>query len=397
MCRATDVTSTSRTNGDDDDGQRRGSDGGKAMPTTTSLARRCDAGGGGGTADGARVEEGPTGEIPARRMERPARHGGVPAKQRSSRRRGRRCDVDGGDGDVGRRAGDEQQLAGDGKVLDTDKETAPASFGRGGGEAGEEGGVAEPRDAMARLTDAHARLHRQLEAAGTGEREGRRRGGSNSGRDIEYASGLLPNGSGLTPPLIGYHAPKTSSILQGLIREPADTGKKRKIKALTIDPSALAPKKKTRKNKPKPTDDLPALDPSIEHALDEEDIEEDVDQAAAKALADLFSFDIRDYFDQTEEDTTSKALAPLSDDVKKTLEDISLRLEASSLDSLVVVCGSIRTRLHEVQGLILEELANVLTLAAYLEQHQFKLEKAKLRLAERRERWDIEATIQANR
>nr|AAR06324.1 hypothetical protein [Oryza sativa Japonica Group]ABF97399.1 retrotransposon protein, putative, Ty3-gypsy subclass [Oryza sativa Japonica Group] len=29
-----------------------------------------------------------------------------------------------------------------------------------------------------------------------------------------------------------------------------------------------------------------------------------------KALADLFSFDIKDYFDETEEETTSKALAP---------------------------------------------------------------------------------------
>ncbi len=76
---------------------------------------------------------------------------------------------------------------------------------------------------------------------------------------------------------------------------------------------------------------------------------------------------------------------------------ISHRLEASSLDSLVVDCGSIRTRLHEVQALIPDELADILTPAVYLEQHQFKLEKAKLRLAERRERKDIEATIQANR
>nr|XP_015633723.1 uncharacterized protein LOC107280511 [Oryza sativa Japonica Group] len=114
-------------------------------------------------------------------------------------------------------------------------------------------------------------------------------------------------------------------------------------------------------------------------------------------LADLFSFDIKDYFDETKEDTTSKALAPLSDDVKRTLDDISHRMEASSLDSLVVDCGPIRTRLHEVQALIPDELADVLTPAVYLKQQQFKLEKAKLRLAERRERKDIEATIQANR
>ena len=117
-----------------------------------------------------------------------------------------------------------------------------------------------------------------------------------------------------------------------------------------------------------------------------------------QALAHLFSFDIKDYLDEeTEEDTTSKSLAPLSDNVKKTLEDISLRLEAPSLDSLVVNCGPIRTRLHEVQALIPNELADVLTPAVYLEQHQFKLEKAKLRLAKHRERKDIEATIQANR
>jgi hypothetical protein len=92
----------------------------------------------------------------------------------------------------------------------------------------------------------------------------------------------LPNGVGLTPPVIGYHAPKISSLLQGHLREPADVGRKRKIKAQTIDPSALAPKKKAKKQKPKPTDDLPALDPSIEQALDEEEIEEDVDKAVAE-------------------------------------------------------------------------------------------------------------------
>ncbi len=68
-----------------------------------------------------------------------------------------------------------------------------------------------------------------------------------------------------------------------------------------------------------------------------------------QVLADLFSFDIKDYLDEeTEEDTTSKALAPLSDDVKKTLKDISHRL-GSSLDSLVADCGSIRARFKEIQ------------------------------------------------
>nr|AAT01408.1 hypothetical protein [Oryza sativa Japonica Group] len=218
---------------------------------------------------------------------------------------------------------------------------------------------------------------------------------SNSGRHIEYAPGLIPNGGGLSLP------------------ELADAGKKRKTRSSAVSTLASSPKKKakSKKTKPtdKPTDDLPALDPSIKQALDEEEIGEDVDQAAAEkkktavkkkpaatviksappVLADLFSFDIKDYLDEAEEDTSSKALAPLSDDVKRTLEDISHRLEASSL----VDCGSIRTRLHEVQALIPKELADVLTLAAYLEKHQFKLEKAKLRLAERCEHKEIEATI----
>nr|ABA98734.1 hypothetical protein LOC_Os12g33380 [Oryza sativa Japonica Group] len=240
---------------------------------------------------------------------------------------------------------------------------------------------------------------------------------SNSGKDITYAPGLIPNGGGPSHPVIGYDAPNTLALLQGLIREPADAGRKWKTRSSTVDTSAPAPKKKIKK-KAKPADDLPALDPSIEQALDEEEIGEDVDQAATEkrkaavkkkstpmtskpappVLADLFSFDIRDYLDEeTEVDTTSKALAPLSDDVKKTLENISHRLETSSLDSLVVNCGSIRTRLHEVQAQIPDELADILTPAVYLEQHQYKLEKAKLRLAERRERKDIEATIQANR
>ncbi len=116
-----------------------------------------------------------------------------------------------------------------------------------------------------------------------------------------------------------------------------------------------------------------------------------------QVLADLFSFDIKDYFDEeAEEETTSKTLAPLNEDVKKTLEDISLRLE-SSLDNLVADCGSIRARFAEIQALVLDDLANAITLAVYLEQHQFKLEKAKQRMADRRERRDIEATIQANR
>nr|AAK92595.1 Hypothetical protein [Oryza sativa Japonica Group]AAP52256.1 hypothetical protein LOC_Os10g08080 [Oryza sativa Japonica Group] len=285
---------------------------------------------------------------------------------------------------------------------------------------------------------------------------------SNNSKNIQYVPGLILNGG----------------------NQPMQA-KNRKTRSSAVSTLALAPKKKVKFKKTmptdKPADDLHALDPSIELALDEEEIGEDDDQAVAEmsdtertpsaspkqtpptpsapvhftrkkktavkkkpaativksapppplpsppvqqsssdqtpsavgshhveeeeqpaapaipVLADLFSFDIRDYLDEAEEDTSSKALAPLSHDVRKTLEDISHRLEASSLDSLLVDCGSIRTRLHEVQALIPEDLADVLIPAAYLEQHQFKLEKAKLRLAERRERKEIEATIQANR
>jgi hypothetical protein len=85
----------------------------------------------------------------------------------------------------------------------------------------------------------------------------------------------------------------------------------------------------------------------------------------SQVLTDLFSFDIKDYLDEEEEDTTSKASATLSDDVKRNLEDISHQL-GSSLDSLVADCGSIRARFKEIQPLIPDDLANVITLAAYL-------------------------------
>ena len=86
----------------------------------------------------------------------------------------------------------------------------------------------------------------------------------------------------MSPPVIGYHAPKVSTLLQGAIREPTDVTKKRKTRSSAVSTLTLAPKKKAKSKKTKPTDDLPALDPSIEQALDEEEIEEDIDQAAAE-------------------------------------------------------------------------------------------------------------------
>nr|AAX95999.1 hypothetical protein LOC_Os11g22870 [Oryza sativa Japonica Group] len=186
---------------------------------------------------------------------------------------------------------------------------------------------------------------------------------SNSGKDIEYASGLLPNGGGLTPP---------SSATMPPGPQPS--------------PPPSPPVQST------PSDRTPS-------AAGSHNIEEEEQRAAPAipALADLFLFDIKDYFDEeVEEKITSKTLVPLDDDVKRTLEDISHRLE-TSLDNLVVDCGTIRARFAEIQSLIPNDLANTISPAVYLEQHQFKVEKAKQRIADRRERRDIEATIQTNR
>lgn len=97
----------------------------------------------------------------------------------------------------------------------------------------------------------------------------------------------------------------------------------------------------------------------------------------------MFSFDIRQFMDE-EEETTSKTQAPLADDLKTTLKDIAHQLE-SSLDALVADCGLIRARFE------------IISPAVFLEQYRHKLERARQRIADRRERKDLEATIQSNR
>lgn len=106
---------------------------------------------------------------------------------------------------------------------------------------------------------------------------------SESGLEINYAAGLLPNGGGLAPPVIGFHAPKTTSLLQGQMREPipTDTEKKKRTKPSAVDPSATK-KKKTKKQKTLATDDLPTVDPDVDKFLDDEAMEEDIDAAAAE-------------------------------------------------------------------------------------------------------------------
>jgi hypothetical protein len=95
---------------------------------------------------------------------------------------------------------------------------------------------------------------------------------SRNGVNINYAVGILPNGGGLAPSIIGYNAPKTSSLLHGQTREPipSEVSKRKRTRSSAIAPSA-AKKKATKKQK-----SIAANDP------DEEDIEKAIDEAAAE-------------------------------------------------------------------------------------------------------------------
>nr|ABF96978.1 hypothetical protein LOC_Os03g33870 [Oryza sativa Japonica Group] len=101
---------------------------------------------------------------------------------------------------------------------------------------------------------------------------------SNSGVEILYALGLLPNSGGLAPPVIGYHTPKTSTLLHDLPRVPIalDAGRKKRAKSAGA-PSAA--KKKPRKQKAT-ADVLPAIDLDVAEFLEGEELAEDVDEAA---------------------------------------------------------------------------------------------------------------------
>nr|XP_025875759.1 histone-lysine N-methyltransferase 2B isoform X2 [Oryza sativa Japonica Group] len=96
--------------------------------------------------------------------------------------------------------------------------------------------------------------------------------------EIQYAPGLLPNGGGRSPPVIGYNAPKTSTLLHGLPRVPIapDAGRKKRAKSAAA-PSAA--KKKPKKQKTT-ADELPAIDPDVTEFLEDEATVEDVDEAA---------------------------------------------------------------------------------------------------------------------
>ncbi|XP_066162214.1 probable kinetochore protein nuf2 [Oryza sativa Japonica Group] len=241
---------------------------------------------------------------------------------------------------------------------------------------------------------------------------------SNSGVEIQYAPRLMPNGGGLSLPVIGYNAPKTSTLLHGMPRVPTapDAAKFLEGEAVVEDideaaehisetreqtPPADPPVLQRTPSPPPPRPPTPVFEPSenTQSAADSHHVEEEEKVVApapvVPVLADMFSFDIRQFLDE-EEETTSTALVPLDDDIKSALLDISKRLEGS-LETLVTSCGSIRDRLNEMHDKIPDELADAITPATYLEQHRLKLEKAQRRIADRRERKYLEATIQANR
>jgi hypothetical protein len=111
--------SSTRTNGDDDNEHWRGSVEGEARPRAT-LPLRCRrwwwrsepmsrGGGRGGRRDAGDEEDGEDG----------AGDSSLRTKQRGSRRRGRHCNIDEGDGDVGRRTGDAAEAAGGRTVATT--------------------------------------------------------------------------------------------------------------------------------------------------------------------------------------------------------------------------------------------------------------------------------------
>ena len=104
---------------------------------------------------------------------------------------------------------------------------------------------------------------------------------SQSGVNINYAAGLLPNGGGFAPSIIGYNAPKTSTLLHEQTRELilSEAGKRKRTKSSDVVPSAT--KKKPKKQKAAAVDDLLTINPDVEWFLDDEEIEEAIDDAAA--------------------------------------------------------------------------------------------------------------------
>lgn len=111
----------------------------------------------------------------------------------------------------------------------------------------------------------------------------------------------------------------------------------------------------------------------------------------------MFPFDIREFLDEDDEaEVVGEIIQPILDETRAKLLDVADRLNAS-LDALVVDCGSIRSRFHDIQAHIPDKLADMITLAANLEQHEFKYQLAMQRLADRRERQAMVTTVEASR
>ncbi len=91
----------------------------------------------------------------------------------------------------------------------------------------------------------------------------------------------MPNSGRFAPSIIGYNAPKTSTLLHGQSREPipSEAGKRKRTKSSAVVPSIT--KKKSKKQKAAAADDLPNIDPDVEKFLNDEEIEEAVDDVAA--------------------------------------------------------------------------------------------------------------------
>lgn len=112
-------------------------------------------------------------------------------------------------------------------------------------------------------------------------------------------------------------------------------------------------------------------------------------------LADMFSFDIRQFLDEDDAETTSQSKSPISVELRERLLDIADRL-GSSLDALVTNCGPIKSRCQEIQAQLPEDLADIISPAVHLEQHEFKLQRVKQRIPDQLERQSREATIESS-
>nr|BAD36213.1 hypothetical protein [Oryza sativa Japonica Group] len=165
---------------EDDDKDRQGGDEGRRGQGRPC---RCDAEGGGGAADRRTGEEKGVAEGTPAWMawrRRAAACSGFRAKQRSSRRRGRCSDVDGGDGDVGRCSGTGEGAAGGGAVaatsLFTREDASPVVSPRNGGDAGEEDAPSTLRVATPQPDSARSWREVRLEVGRRRSERRRRRG-----------------------------------------------------------------------------------------------------------------------------------------------------------------------------------------------------------------------------